>query len=121
MLQMLVLPYWRLSSFYFFFFAIVGTLVPYWGPYLQSLGFTAGQVGESIALINFMRVLAPNLLGSLADRWGQRLRIVRVAMLLALLSLSGVLISEGFGWLLLVTGLFSFFRTAPCRNSKRRP
>lgn len=103
------LPYWRLSSFYFFFFATVGTLVPYWGPYLQSLGFNARQVGESIALINLMRVLAPNVLGYLSDRWGQRLRLVRVAMLLALLSLCGVLIGQDFGWLLLVTGLFSFF------------
>ena len=103
------MPYWRLSGFYFFFFAIVGALVPYWGPYLQGLGFSAGQVGESIALINLMRVVAPNLLGYLSDRWEQRLRVVRVAALLALLALAGLQGSQDFGWLLLMTGLFSFF------------
>ena len=34
------MPYWRLSGFYFFYFATLGVLVPYWGLYLQSVCFT---------------------------------------------------------------------------------
>ena len=33
--------YWQLSSFYLFYFASLGALVPYWGLYLKSLGFSA--------------------------------------------------------------------------------
>ncbi|HEX5513541.1 MAG TPA: MFS transporter [Gammaproteobacteria bacterium] len=102
------LPYWRLSGFYFFYFAIVGTLVPYWGPYLHTLGFSARQVGESIAVINLMRVIAPNVLGSLADRHGRRMRLVRLATALSLLSCAAALIDQSYGWLLLVMAVFSF-------------
>jgi PPP family 3-phenylpropionic acid transporter len=104
-----VLPYWRLSSFYFFFFAIVGTLVPYWGPYLRTLGFSAEQIGELFAILNLSRVVAPNVWGALADRTGRRMQAVRLASLLALLSFAGVLVGQGYGWLMLVTAAFSFF------------
>lgn len=103
------LPYWRLSSFYFFFFAIVGTLVPYWGPYLRTLGFSEGQIGELFAVLNVSRIVAPNVWGWLADRTGRRMRAVRWASLSALLSFAGVLIGQGYGWLVLVTAAFSFF------------
>ena len=26
-----MLPYWRLSGFYFFYFAFVGAMAPFWG------------------------------------------------------------------------------------------
>ncbi|MCV6614229.1 MAG: MFS transporter, partial [Cellvibrionaceae bacterium] len=29
------LPYWRLSGFYFFYFAVLGALVPFWSLYLK--------------------------------------------------------------------------------------
>ena len=32
------LPYWRLSGFYFFYFAFVGAMSPFWGLYLQIAG-----------------------------------------------------------------------------------
>lgn len=102
------LPYWRLSSFYFFFFAIVGVLVPYWGPYLHTLGFSAAQIGQVVAALNLARVVAPNMLGSLADRRGRRMQVVRVASLLALVSFAGVWAGSSYGWLLLVTATFSF-------------
>lgn len=103
------LPYWRLSSFYFFFFAIVGVLVPYWGPYLRTLGFSAGQIGELFAILNLSRIVAPNVLGSLADRSGRRMRAVRIASILSLIAFTGVFVHQGYGWLMLVTAVFSFF------------
>lgn len=103
------LPYWRLSAFYFFFFAIVGTLMPYWGPYLRTLDFSAEQIGELFAVINLSRIVAPNVWGSLADRSGRRMRLVRVASLLAMVSFTGVFFGHGYWWLLGVTAAFSFF------------
>ena len=40
------MPYWRLSGFYFFYFAALGVLAPYWGLYLKSLGFDAVAIGQ---------------------------------------------------------------------------
>jgi PPP family 3-phenylpropionic acid transporter len=34
------MPAYFVSGFYFFYFATLGMLVPYWGLYLQSVGFT---------------------------------------------------------------------------------
>ena len=39
------LPYWRLSGYYFFYFAFIGAFSPYFGLYLQSLNFSAWDIG----------------------------------------------------------------------------
>jgi PPP family 3-phenylpropionic acid transporter len=53
------MPYWRLSGYYFFYFATLGVLVPYWGLYLQSVGFTPVDIGNLIAILMFSRIVAP--------------------------------------------------------------
>ena len=57
------LPYWRLSGFYFFYFAFVGAMSPFWGLYLQSLAFNAFQIGVLMSLLQVMRMFAPNIWG----------------------------------------------------------
>lgn len=103
------LPYWRLSAFYLFFFAIVGSLSPYWGPYLKALGFSPAQIGELIAITHLSRIVAPSVWGSLSDRLGQRMRVVRLATFVAFISFAGVLLGSGFWWLAGVMTVFSFF------------
>lgn len=72
------LPYWRLSSFYFFYFALLGATAPFLPLYLDYLEFSPERIGELVAIPMLMRCLAPNLWGWLGDKTGQRLRIVRV-------------------------------------------
>ena len=71
------LPYWRLSGFYFFYFATLGGLIPYWGLYLKDLGFGPSEVGELLAIVAGTKIIAPNLWGWLADRYRLRMRVVR--------------------------------------------
>ncbi|MCW8885694.1 MAG: MFS transporter, partial [Motiliproteus sp.] len=71
------IPYWRLSSFYLCYFSLLGALVPFWGLYLEDLGFSAGEIGSLVAILMATRIVAPNLWGWLADHSGQRLRIIR--------------------------------------------
>jgi PPP family 3-phenylpropionic acid transporter len=106
------MPYWRLSTFYFFYFAVLGSLIPFWGVYLQSIGFNARQIGELMALLMFSRIVAPYIWGWLADHKGQGLVIVRVAALLAAISFGGVFLGTGFWWMAGVSLLFSFFWNA---------
>jgi len=103
------MPYWRLSLFYLFYFAALGALVPYWGLYLESLGFDAVAIGELMAVLMLTKVIAPNVWGWLADHLGQHMSIVRWAALAALLVFLGMFRVEGFWPIALVMSLFSFF------------
>jgi PPP family 3-phenylpropionic acid transporter len=104
--------YWRLSGFYFFYFASLGALIPYWGLYLKSLGFSVVEIGELVAIIMATKIIAPNIWGWIADHSGNRMRIVRFACLLATLSFAGVFLARGYWMLALVMALFSFFWNA---------
>jgi len=106
------LPYWRLSSFYFFYFAFVGAMAPFWGLYLQSLEFNAFQIGVLMSLFQVMRMFAPNAWGWLADHLGRRVLIVQVAAGMSLLTFIGVFFGNGFWWLFAVMSLVSFFWSA---------
>lgn len=105
-------PYWRLSAFYGFYFASLGVLVPYWSPYLHSLGFRPAEIGELMATIMISRLVAPNIWGWIADRSGQRLRIVQLASLLGMITFLGVFVRQDYWWLALSMTLFSFFWNA---------
>lgn len=106
------MPYWRLSSFYLFYFASLGILVPYWSLYLKYLGFSPLQIGELMAILMATKIVSPNIWGWIADHTGHRMRIVRIGSLLALISFLGIFYVEGYWGLALVMLLFSFFWNA---------
>jgi len=54
-------PYWRLSSFYFFYFALLGCIAPYWALFLSDRGFTPLEIGELMGLFGLVRMIAPNV------------------------------------------------------------
>lgn len=104
--------YRRLSGFYFFYFALLGAYIPYWGLYLQDRGFNALQIGYLTGAVMATKIVAPSVWGWLADRTGQRLRIVRLGSLLALACFCGIFFAFGFTGLLLVILAYSFFWNA---------
>lgn len=105
-------PYWRLSSLYFFYYAAVGVISPYWGVYLDYLGFSGADIGLIVATPMLTRMLAPNLWGWLADRSGRYLWVIRVGAVLACTTYIGVLFHTDFWGLLLYTAAFTFFWNA---------
>ncbi|MHB8472857.1 MAG: MFS transporter [Gammaproteobacteria bacterium] len=106
------MPYWRLSGFYFFYFATLGALVPYWGLYLKSIGFTPLDIGMLMALLMISRIVAPVLSAWIVDHRAQRMRVVRLAALLTVVTFAGVFFGTGFWWLAAVMMAFSFFWNA---------
>ena len=106
------MPYWRLSSFYLFYFASIGAVMPFWALYLQSLGFTSVEIGQLMALSLATKLVAPLVWGWVADRDGRRMRIVRVATLFAVAAFTGVFFGHSFWWMVLVMLAFSFFWNA---------
>ena len=105
-------PYWRLSGFYFFYFAFVGAISPYWGLYLQSLAFNAFQIGVLMSLLQVMRIFAPNIWGHVADRTGRRTAIVQLAAFGSVLAFAGVFFGTSFWWMFAVMAALSFFWSA---------
>ena len=103
------MPYWRLAGFYFFYFAVLGALVPYWGLYLKSIGFSPVDIGTLMAVLMLSRIVAPNVWAYIADHRDDRMRVVRVASFLTVLLFAGVFAGTGFWWLVFVMLAFSFF------------
>lgn len=104
-----VLPYWRLSGFYFAYFALLGGVAPFLALYFDYLGFSAARIGELVAIPMLMRCVAPNIWGWLGDISGQRLAIVRIGALCTALAFSGIFYREDYLWLALIMALHSFF------------
>lgn len=107
-----LMPYWRLSGFYFFYFALLGALVPYWGLFLRERGFDAAAIGELMAILMATKVVAPNIWGWLGDHLGHRMQIVRLASLVSVIVFAGMFWSESFWAIALVMTLYSFFWNA---------
>lgn len=103
------LPYWRLSGFYFSYFALLGGVAPFLSLYFYHLGFSAARIGELVAIPMLMRCIAPNVWGWLGDRTGQRLLIVRLGATLTACTFAGILWRQDYLWLALIMALHSFF------------
>jgi MFS transporter, PPP family, 3-phenylpropionic acid transporter len=106
------LPYWRLSAFYFFYFATLGAFLPYWSLYLEDTGFSALEIGELSAMMVATKIIAPNLWGWIADHTGKSLRIIRIASFFGALFFSGFLFAKGYLIYAVITVCFSFFWNA---------
>jgi PPP family 3-phenylpropionic acid transporter len=106
------IPYWRLSGFYFWYFAALGAFLPYWTLYLASRGFSAVEIGQMMAVVAGTKIIAPNLWGWFADRTGTDLRLIRLAGLATVLSFGAMRWASGFWWFFWVTLSFSFFWNA---------
>ena len=107
-----MLPYWRLSTYYFFYFAFVGAFSPYFTLYLQAISLTATEIALLMSLMQLMRILAPNMWGWLVERFGGRVTILRLSALMSLVGFSGFFLSTQFGGLLAAMALMAFFWSA---------
>lgn len=103
------LPYWRLSSFYVFYSALLGSTAPFLPLYFSHLGFSSARIGELVAIPMLMRCIAPNIWGWLGDHTGRRLLIVRCGALCTLCAFSLILVDQSYAWLAMVMALYAFF------------
>ncbi len=107
------IPYLPLSSFYFFYFAVLGGFMPYWTLYLErELGFTPAAIGQLMAIVMATRIVAPNFWGYVADRTGKRLELVRMGAFMLMLFWCGIFFVRDFWPVALVLLGYSFFQNA---------
>jgi PPP family 3-phenylpropionic acid transporter len=106
------LPYWRLSGYYFFYFAFVGAFSPYFGLYLDSLNFSAWDIALLMSQMQLMRLFGPNLWGWLADRFGQRMAIIRLAGIISLAGFVAFFWLDKLHGMLIAMAVMAFFWSA---------
>lgn len=101
-----------LAAFYFFYFASLGTLIPYWGLYLLDLGFRPLDVGIAFSVLMSTKIVAPLVWGTIADFWGRRLLLIRMATLAAVIAFIAISQVEEFLPLLIILAIYGFFWNA---------
>ena len=107
------LPYWRLSLFYFFYFAVLGGFMPYWSLYLDRLAFTPADIGRLTAIGMLTRIIAPGFWGWLADTTGKRIELVRFGAVMICLFWAGIPFIGHIFWLMAAVLFgYSFFQNA---------
>jgi MFS transporter, PPP family, 3-phenylpropionic acid transporter len=78
-----------LSTFFFTYFAFIGSMTTYFALWLQHSGYTPAQIGVMLALPPALRLIGPTSWGRLADATGKRVKWLR---LMAHISALGLLI-----------------------------
>lgn len=106
------IPYGRLSSFYFFYFALIGVILPFWPLYLKELGFGPDKIGYIAGVMMATKIIAPSIWGYLTDRTGRRMAIIRLGSLMAFAIFLALFLRQDFVWMVLVVAGFSFFWNA---------
>ncbi len=86
----------HIAQFFFFYFAYVGLVSPFFSLYLQDQGFAVWQIGVLISLVQVLRIFGPNLWGWWADKTGAPVRIMRVIAVCAWLGFAFLLLRPEF-------------------------
>lgn len=103
----------KLSGFYFFYYAIVGTFMPFWNLYLEDQGFSYSQIGILASIAIITRFFAPFIWGWIADKSGKRMLLVRIATWMeACIWFMIFIIPNSFQSIALLMLIFSFFQNA---------
>jgi PPP family 3-phenylpropionic acid transporter len=103
---------WRLSSFYFWYYAAVGALSPYFGRWVVESGHGALAASTVMALWYATRVLAPPLWSFGCARTREPLYWLRAGAWASAAAFAGFLVFESLPGVLLTMAVFSFFANA---------
>ena len=104
-----VLPYWRLAACYFFHFAPLGIIVPFWNLYLHNAGLDAKSIGMVLATFGLTRLLFPALWSWLIDHTGRGLAVMRITAFASAICFAGFFFANQFTmlfWIMFGFGLF---------------
>lgn len=103
----------KISGFYFLYYAVIGAFMPYWSLYLEDQGLNRATIGILASITVLTRIFAPIAWGWLADRTGKRMRWVRLATFMeCIVWLSIFMLPNTLGHLAVLMFVFSFFQNA---------
>lgn len=102
----------QLSTSYFFYFSILGLVVPFVGVFLDGKGFSSTEIGEILAIVTASKIFGPSLWAILADKTGQQLTIIRLGAFLAVGFFSFLFWLNNYWPITFILAIFSLFWTA---------
>ncbi len=105
-------PMFRLSSFYFAYYAALGAFNPYWSLYLKARGQDVAAISILMSLWYATRILAPTTWSTLASRSVHPIRWLRAGCLLTLLSFAVFTVPLDFSGLFIAMCVFCFVYNA---------
>lgn len=108
---------WSLSSFYAFYFAALGGVIPYLSLYFESIGFSPKDIGLLMSTLLITKIIAPNFWGYFIDRFAhQHSWLQSKTTNIALFACCGMFLllnfTESFWWILACMFIYSFFWNA---------
>ncbi|MCE9686836.1 MFS transporter [Shewanella sp. AS16] len=101
-----------LRACYFFFFSILGVMVPYLGVFFENRGFNAQEIGFLLAILMATRIIAPNVWARVADRSGMRAELIKLGAAAAAISYLTFFYHGGFWYLAISLAVYTFFWNA---------
>jgi len=96
----------RLALFYAAFFVVIGILLPFWPVWLEARRLNAEEIGVLLAFSVGAKVVSNPIVAHLADRRGERRRLMAVLAIAAFVSFVLFSFADGFWPLLAVSLLF---------------
>jgi PPP family 3-phenylpropionic acid transporter len=102
----------RLAIYYGAFFSMVGVAMPYWPVWLQSRGLGPVEIGMVIAIGRWASIATTPMIAQLADRLGERRRILIVLATGVVCSYALYFFTDTFWQILLVSIPAAMFRGA---------
>jgi PPP family 3-phenylpropionic acid transporter len=102
----------RFALFLFSYYAFAGAFATYASLFFAERGMSAPQIGVLMSLIQVMRIFGPNLWGWVADHTQQRVQVLRLTAVAALIACAGLLLGRGFVQLVAAMAILNLFTSA---------
>ncbi len=97
----------RLSAMYGAMFLVIGIMMPFWPVWLEAKGLSATEIGMVIAAGSILRVFMSPLIARVADRSGERKRIIVSVTCLAFVAFLPFALADDFLTILLLQAVFA--------------
>lgn len=97
----------RLSALYGGMFLVIGIMMPFWPVWLEAKGLSATQIGMVAAAGAVIRVFMSPLIARMADRSGERKRIIVVVACLVLVAFLPFALADDFLTIFILQAIFA--------------
>ncbi|MCY0901334.1 MAG: MFS transporter, partial [Firmicutes bacterium] len=103
---------WRLRAMYFFFYAGMGSLLPYLSPFFSSRGISPSVIGLLLSIQPLVGSVVPPLWGGLADRTHRTMPLLRLQFIALPVLVTLLFQTHGLVALIVSLAILSTFLTA---------
>jgi len=102
----------RSSFSYFWYFGLLGLIIPFLPLFLDGKGFTSIEIGEILAIVTATKIIGPTLWAVLADKTGKQLGVIRLGAFLACAFFTILFWLNNYWPIVFCLATFSLFWTA---------